>query len=180
MNEKNISKYLSFVLRHKPEIIDLKLDQEGWACISDLLERSEPIHGVQLNRTLLLNVVKNNAKQRFQISEDGLKIRAVQGHSTTTVDRKFLEKTPPAFLYHGTAERFISSIQNQGLIPKERQYVHLSESLDTALAVGARYGKPYILTIRTLDMHQSGFKFYQAENNVWLVEKVPKYFIEQS
>ncbi len=178
MNDKEISQYLSFILRHQPEAIQLNLDQQGWAEIEALISKAEPVNNVKIDREILISVVENSDKKRFQISEDGLKIRAVQGHSTHTVDRSFPEKIPPAILFHGTAERFIESIQQLGLISKDRQYVHLSENIETARSVGLRYGKPHIITINALEMYHHGIKFFLAENNVWLVEQVPIKYIK--
>jgi putative RNA 2'-phosphotransferase len=177
MNEKAISQYLSFILRHQPEQINLELDVEGWANINQLIEKSEPIDGIKLSLEIIQKIVQNSDKKRFQISEDGLNIRAVQGHSNRQVQREFDLKIPPEFLYHGTAERFYASIMEQGLISKERQYVHLSADINTARNVGGRYGKVKILTIDALAMHNEGFQFFQAENGVWLVEHVPVKFI---
>ncbi|MFX4954922.1 RNA 2'-phosphotransferase [Acinetobacter baumannii] len=177
MNEKAISQYLSFILRHKPEEIGLTLDLEGWANIEELISKSQPVKNVALDEEIIKNIVSNSDKKRFQISDDGKLIRAVQGHSTTSVDITLNKLKPPTYLYHGTAQRFIDSIKEQGLISKDRQYVHLTENRDTALTVGARYGKPEILVIYALKMHDSGFEFFQAENGVWLSKHVPIEFI---
>lgn len=101
----------------------------------------------------------------------------MQGHSTESVDINYAEKAPPEFLYHGTATRFIDSIRNQGLLPGSRQYVHLSHDEQTALAVGQRHGKPVVLRIEALRMHEQGFKFSQTENGVWLTKTVSHLFI---
>ena len=175
MNEKIISKYLSYILRHHPQSIKLKLDAQGWADISTLLKNSSS--DLKLNRKQLEYIVNTNDKKRFQISEDGLKIRAVQGHSTSQVDISFKAKVPPAMLYHGTADRFISSILEQGLLPQSRQYVHLSEHYDTAYTVGKRYGKPHIFKVDAQRMYQEGFEFLQAKNGVWLIKHVPQIFL---
>ncbi|AVF43713.1 RNA 2'-phosphotransferase [Acinetobacter nosocomialis] len=177
MKEKAISQYLSFILRHKPEEIDLTLDHEGWANIEELISKSQPIKNITLDEEIIKNIVSTSDKKRFQISDDGKFIRAVQGHSTTSVDITLNKLIPPTYLYHGTAQRFIDSIKEQGLISMDRQYVHLTENKDTALSVGTRYGKPEILIINALKMHNSGFNFFQAENGVWLVKHVPVDFI---
>lgn len=173
----DISKYLSYILRHKSEEIGLILDAEGWANIEELIEKSAPIKTTKLTTEILLDVVKNNDKKRFQISEDGLSIRAVQGHSNNAVNITFQEKMPPEFLYHGTATRFLEQILQQGLKPQSRQYVHLSADQTTAETVGKRYGKPHILTIESEKMFKDGFKFYQAENGVWLISHVPTQYL---
>lgn len=167
-----ISKFLSYVLRHEPQAIGLTLDHEGWADIATLIECAKG-SGRTLDADVIQVVVANNDKKRFAISEDGLCIRAVQGHSTECVSISFAEKTPPEVLYHGTATRFFESIMRDGLKPGKRQYVHLSEEVQTANNVGQRYGTPVILKIDALQMHQQGFKFFQAENGVWLTHSVP-------
>jgi putative RNA 2'-phosphotransferase len=173
------SKFLSYVLRHEPQAIGLTLDREGWASIEALIEGAAR-HGKALDRALIERVVSTNDKKRFAISEDGSRIRAVQGHSTESVSISYEEKMPPEFLYHGTATRFLESILNEGLKHGSRHHVHLSEDAQTATAVGQRYGKPAVLKIEALRMHQQGFKFYQADNGVWLTEVVPVEFINKS
>ena len=129
------SKFLSFVLRHEPQAIGITLDSEGWADISALIDGANK-SGKSMDRDLLQQVVETSDKKRFSISEDGLRIRAAQGHSTNSVAISYPEKVPPKFLYHGTATRFLESIQQGGLKPQERQHVHLSEDEHTAIAVG--------------------------------------------
>ncbi|CAI2485090.1 RNA 2'-phosphotransferase [Serratia fonticola] len=178
MNSQNqdVSKFLSYVLRHQPESIGLTLDSEGWANI-DLLIASAAKTGRILDRHLIESVVENSDKKRFSISDDGGYIRAVQGHSSKQVDINYEEQTPPQYLYHGTATRFIASIHQDGLLAGSRQYVHLSADITTATAVGQRHGKPVVLTIDALAMYHNGFKFYQADNGVWLTATVPLKFI---
>lgn len=174
MNKKisEISKFLSYVLRHQPDSIGIELDREGWTNINELIDVANQT-GKQLNRDLILTVVATSDKKRFSISTDGLRIRAVQGHTTNAVDIKYTEKVPPEYLYHGTATRFLQSILKEGLQPSARQYVHLAQDEKSALAVGQRHGKPVLLKIEALRMHGQGFKFYQAENGVWLINDVP-------
>jgi putative RNA 2'-phosphotransferase len=175
-----VSKFLSFVLRHKPDAIGLELDPNGWANINDLISKanasSEPAN---LDRTLIQEVVETNDKKRFIISDDGQNIRANQGHSIK-VDLQLKPVTPPEFLYHGTATRFLDTILEEGLKPQQRQYVHLSTDIETATDVGRRYGKPIILKIKALLMLEQGFVFYRSENGVWLTSKVPTNFILRS
>lgn len=171
-----VSKFLSYVLRHQPEAIGLVLNSEGWADI-DALIACAGREGVMLDRPLIQSVVESNDKKRFAISADGQYIRAVQGHSSRQVDITFIAATPPEFLFHGTATRFIDAIREQGLIPGSRQYVHLSDNAATAAEVGKRYGKPMVLKINALSMHEQKIAFYQAENGVWLTAAVPVKFI---
>jgi putative RNA 2'-phosphotransferase len=173
-----ISKFLSFVLRHKPDEIGLVLDDQGWTDIDELIKKANASEQVtQIDRSLLLEVVDTNEKQRFIISEDDLRIRANQGHSVQ-IDLQLTPQVPPEVLYHGTATRFLDSILKEGLTPQQRQHVHLSSDIDTATQVGQRYGKPVILKINTLLMHQQGITFYQADNGVWLTHSVPIKYIE--
>jgi putative RNA 2'-phosphotransferase len=166
------SKFLSYVLRHAPQSVGLSLDREGWVKVEALIAAAVH-HGHLLDRALIEQVVTTSDKKRFTLSPDGTSIRAAQGHSTDTVEISFVEKVPPAVLYHGTAERFLESIRKEGLKPGGRQYVHLSEDVDTATAVGKRYGNPVVLTVDATTMHAQGVKFFQAENGVWLTVGVP-------
>ncbi|UZE07009.1 RNA 2'-phosphotransferase [Pseudomonas corrugata] len=172
------SKFLSYVLRHEPQAIGLQLDSEGWADIESLIAGAAE-DGRPLDMDLIQAVVSSSDKKRFSLSGDGLRIRAVQGHSTGTVSLQHVEKEPPELLYHGTATRFLESIWEKGLIPGSRHHVHLSQDMQTAIAVGQRYGKPVVLKVDALRMHQQGFKFFQAENGVWLTDHVPASLISE-
>lgn len=174
-NKKQISKFLSLVLRHQPEKIDIKLDDQGWVDVSLLLKQMKA-YGKNIDFELLSEVVRTNDKKRFAFSEDGSKIRANQGHSIS-VDLKYKETEPPVFLYHGTVSKFIGDIKDKGLLKMNRHHVHLSESIETATKIGARRGKPIILTIKSGEMFKQGYKFYKSENNVWLTEMIPSNFI---
>lgn len=173
---KKRSKYLSLVLRHQPEAIGLQLDANGWADVDDLMARMNA-KGQTISRELLNEIVTSNDKQRFAFSEDGKQIRANQGHSIT-VDLALESIQPPETLYHGTATRFEDAIRSDGLVAMSRQHVHLSAELKTAVAVGQRHGKPYVLVIRSTAMAEAGYSFYQADNGVWLTKQVPVEFIE--
>jgi putative RNA 2'-phosphotransferase len=171
-----ISKYLSLVLRHKPGAIGLVLDANGWAAIDDLINRATA-NGRKIDRKIIEEVVATNDKQRFCISSDGKRIRANQGHSIH-VDLGLTPTKPPAFLYHGTAVRFLESIYQTGLHPSGRQYVHLSSDEATAMMVGKRHGQPAILIVESGIMDSNGHVFYRSENGVWLTKNVPPEYLK--
>lgn len=173
-----VSKFLSYILRHQPEAIGLELDSEGWASIDALIAGAAG-QGQHLDRQLIEAVVETSDKKRFALSADGLRIRAVQGHSTAKVDIAFSEKRPPDTLYHGTASRFLASILADGLTAQSRQYVHLSADRQVAIQVGQRYGTPVVLEINALAMFEQGHQFFQADNGVWLTRQVAVEFIGQ-
>ncbi|MGK5011750.1 RNA 2'-phosphotransferase [Janthinobacterium sp. MDB2-8] len=172
----NTSKFLSLILRHAPEKIGLVLDAQGWADIGQLLAQAAQ-HGRRFSREQLEDVVARDSKTRYAISADGLRIRANQGHSLAAVDIGLLPATPPAMLYHGTASRFVAAIQMSGLLPGSRNHVHLSANRATAVAVGARHGKPVVLTVNAAAMQAQGHVFYVSDNGVWLTQAVPQAFI---
>ncbi len=169
------SKFLSLVLRHQPDAAGIQLDVAGWTHVDDLLaglaRASKPITRADLD-----HVVATNTKKRFEFSADGTRIRASQGHSVE-VALNYESKAPPAILYHGTATRFLDSIRAQGLLKMQRHHVHLAAETKMTMDVGARHGKPVLLTILAADMHQAGRTFYLSTNNVWLVDHVPVNFI---
>ena len=173
--QKKYSKFLSLVLRHKPELIDLTLDKNGWANTKDLLDKIRNF-GFTLSMEDLQKLVESNDKKRFSLSEDGKKIRANQGHSIS-VDLALVSKVPPKTLYHGTAEKNLTSIREKGLIRGQRHHVHLSSDRETARKVGMRYGKPVVLVINALEMYSEGKLFYRSQNGVWLTHSVPVEFI---
>ncbi len=172
--KKHISKFLSLILRHKPETINLILDKNGWAFVSDILSNSE----LKFTRGELEEVVATNDKKRFSFSEDKTKIRANQGHSIDKIDLNLKPASPPLELFHGTVENVIPKIRERGLKKMRRQHVHLSKDRETAIKVGSRRGKPIIITIRALEMWNKGYRFYKSENGVWLTDAVPSEYID--
>ena len=177
MNQEivKVSKFLSYVLRHKPDSIGLQLNAQGWASVDELIECARK-QGKQLTRERIAQAVRDNDKQRFSLSEDGDRIRANQGHSVQ-IDLSLAAETPPDVLYHGTATRFLPSIQAKGLTRQSRHHVHLSADLQTAEKVGKRHGKLVILVIDAKKMSADGHQFYCSENGVWLTDAVaPMYF----
>lgn len=171
---KQLSKFLSFVLRHKPESIGVAMDKNGWVVIDELLEKSVA-DGKTLTREVLMEIVEADAKSRYAISDDGSRIRANQGHSVE-VDLEFEEKIPPIPLYHGTYEAAVQDILKGGLKKMKRHHVHLTAEQDRAVDTGKRRGKPVVLVVDTRQMVKDRIKFFLAKNGVWLVDYVdPKY-----
>lgn len=174
-NDVKLSKFLSLVLRHQPEAAGITLDRHGWADVKKLLAGVRRT-GRQLDMETLERIVRENNKQRYSFNEDHTKIRANQGHSVQ-VDVELKEAQPPEYLFHGTASRFLPAIYREGIRKMERQYVHLSDDFQTAMAVGRRHGSPVVLTLNAAAMARDGVTFWLSENGVWLCEYVsPKYF----
>lgn len=174
---KEISKLLSYVLRHAPEHLDLALDANGWTSVATLITRIQAT-GLPMDRQLLEHIVASSDKQRFTLSDDGQRIRAAQGHSVK-VDLALEPSTPPPLLFHGTAQANLTAILAEGLEPGQRQHVHLSSDEETALRVGGRHGKPVVLRVDAARMFSDGLTFWQAENGVWLTDRVPAAYLTQ-
>lgn len=181
MNEQKkivkISKLLSLILRHQPQVIGIELDQNGWAELDKLIAAFS-LKYFPINRAMVEEVVATNNKKRFAIDETGRKIRANQGH-TVQVDVQLEEKAPPEVLYHGTVERFLPMIFESGLLKMQRQHVHLSADVETANKVGSRRGKPVLLQVRAREAQAAGHTFYLSANGVWLTDHVPPAYLQR-
>ncbi|GGT65496.1 putative RNA 2'-phosphotransferase [Streptomyces coeruleorubidus] len=168
-----VSKYLSKHLRHQPARIGLALDEAGWVEI-DTLIAAAAAHGFPFTRAELDHVVATNDKRRFAV--EGTRIRASQGHSVE-VDLGLPTETPPAYLYHGTVARNLDAIRAEGLRPMNRHAVRLSPDRETATRVGARRGRPVVLTVDAAAMHRDGHVFQVSANGVWLTQAVPARYL---
>ncbi|MEU6835917.1 RNA 2'-phosphotransferase [Streptomyces rubiginosohelvolus] len=168
-----VSKYLSKHLRHQPERIGITLDENGWVGVETLLSAAG-LHGFAISRAELDHVVTVNDKRRFTVDSD--RIRANQGH-TVAVDLDLPPTEPPAYLYHGTVARVMDAIRAEGLRPMARHHVHLSPDRETATRVGARRGRPLVLTVDAGAMHRAGHVFRVSANGVWLADAVPPEFL---
>jgi putative RNA 2'-phosphotransferase len=173
-----ISKLLSFWLRHDPDAGNLVLDGEGWtpveAVLNALAKASQPA-----SPEALQHVVDTSEKKRFELSPDGARLRARQGHSVE-VQGDWVAAAPPELLFHGTVERFLPAIRQEGLRPMARHHVHLSPDLDTARQVGGRRGDAVILRVQSGAMARAGHEFFRTGNDVWLTSAVPPAFLEDS
>ena len=172
-----VSKYLSKHLRHQPERLGLTLAPGGWVTVEELL-RACADHQFPVTRDELDEVVARNDKQRLSFDPTGELIRANQGHSVE-VDLQLGPVTPPAILYHGTAEKFVEPILREGLRKMARHHVHLSKDMETARKVGSRHGRPIIFQVDAQRMHADGHAFYCSANGVWLVDSVAPNYLQQ-
>lgn len=176
MSEKEMSKFISLILRHKPDVIGITLDEHGWAKVDELINGINKT--MPIDMALLEKIVAEDEKQRYSFHEDKTLIRANQGHSIP-VDVELEKKTPPDVLWHGTGEKYVISIDETGLIPKSRLYVHLSVDYDTAVKVGSRHGKPVVYRIDAKEMDKDGYDFYLSLNGVWLTKAVPVKYLKK-
>ncbi len=176
MNAAKISKYISLILRHKPEAAGITLDEHGWADVGEL------IRGIQktqrFNMEMLEEIVRTDQKQRYSFNEDKTRIRANQGHSIP-VDVELPVTEPPEILWHGTGQKYVESIDRTGLIPKGRLYVHLSGDRETAVKVGSRHGKPMVYQVDSGQMAKDGYLFFRSVNGVWLTKQVPVKYLKK-
>lgn len=176
MNTEKLSKFISLILRHKPEEIGITIDDFGWAKVEDLINGINK-SGRNIDMEVLEEIVRTDNKQRYSFNEDKTKIRANQGHSIP-VNLELKELEPPNILYHGTATKSLEGIKSQGIKSMSRQWVHLSKDFETAKQIGSRHGKCVILIIDAERMYKDGIKFYLSENGVWLTEYIdPKYIL---
>lgn len=175
-NNIEISKYLAQLLRHNPGLIGLSMDEHGWVSVDKLIEGIGLTR--KINMSMLERIVEDDDKQRYSFNKDKTLIRANQGHSVL-VDVGLKIEQPPQILYHGTGEKYVASIDVQGLISKSRLYVHLSMDKDTALKVGQRHGMPVIYIVESGKMFYDGYKFYQSVNGVWLTKAVPLNYLRK-
>lgn len=173
---KSLSKFLSLILRHKPEVVGIKLDQNGWADVDALIEGAMD-KGKEMDLPILEAIVASDEKQRYAFNEDKTKIRANQGHSVK-VDLELEPVKPPKILYHGTTERFVQSIMLKGIEPRSRNHVHLSEDVDGAMEVADRRDDAMIFKVFSGAMFRDGFHFYQSANGVWLTDLVPNKYLD--
>jgi putative RNA 2'-phosphotransferase len=168
--------FLSLVLRHKPDLVGIKIEDGGWVEVKSLLAKCEEF-GRNISFEVLKEIVETDLKQRYSFKDDFQYIRANQGHSID-VDMQFRPTLPPLTLFHGTAEKNIEPIKKLGILRGERQFVHMTKDLNVAKASGARHGDPAVLKVDSSRMMNDGYDFYCSENNVWLTEHVPYKYVE--
>ena len=174
--KNDTSRFLALILRHRPDVIGITLDEHGWADTDALIKgiaAKQPF-----DRKMLEEIVATDEKMRYSFNEDGTKIRANQGHSVK-VDVELTEQQPPEFLYHGTGEKYVPFIDKEGLKPQSRLYVHLSADHETAVKVGTRHGRPVVYKVHTGEMREYGYRFFISANGVWLTDRVPPVFLEK-
>ena len=170
------SRFISLILRHKPQVIGITLDEHGWADVKELIDGVNRSEGHYLDQEILEEIVRTDEKQRYSFNESHTLIRANQGHSIP-VDVELEKRSPPDILWHGTGEKYVASIKEGGLLPKTRLYVHLSSDMETAKKVGSRHGKPVVFRVDCREMEQDGYEFFLSANNVWLTKEVPAAYL---
>jgi putative RNA 2'-phosphotransferase len=178
--QTSMSKFLTLLLRHHPEYLDLTMDEHGWVAVNELLEQINRDRINKLYLSQLRYVVKTDNKQRFEIKkENGVEyIRAQYGHSIR-VDLQHEEIEPPEILYHGTATKYLDKIKEFGILHRGRQFVHLTEDKKVAAATGSRHGTPVVLQVSAKKMYDNSIVFYKAPNGIWLTKYVEKEYVKE-
>ena len=177
MDYTEVSKYISLILRHKPEVVGLKLDAHGWVNVDQLIEGVSRKY--MINQSILEEIVETDNKQRYSFNADKTKIRANQGHSSLIAFTNFLP-VPCQSTSGGLHSSNSTSTLTEGLIPKSRLYVHLSKDPETARQVGARHGELVLYVVSAGQMFRDGYKFYLSKNGVWLTKEVPVKYLERN
>ena len=184
--EKQTSRFLCFILRHKPESVSVDIDEYGYVNTSELIAGMNRVNGTSLTLSDLVTIVekdKKNSKDRYSFKDGTNFIKAKQGHS---IPIKFdlpplTGKDLPSWLYHGTNSKFVDIILKTGLNKMKRHHVHLSDNIETAKQVGDRRLKKdtntKIFKISTIEMVNAGFEFFKTENNVYLIDFVPPKYL---
>ncbi len=174
---ESLSRFLSYVLRHAPQEFGLVLDQSGFVSMDKLLAAMHAeARWRWVRKEDVLNLVASSPRRRFEIRND--QIRALYGH--TALQAMLHEQViPPECLFHGTARRFSSSIECSGLLPARRAFVHLSCSIEDALAVGNRRDRnPVVYKVLALTAHNQGIRFYRA-GDVYLSRFIPARYLQR-
>jgi len=174
---KRLSKFLCVVLRHNPSAAGVEVNEHGWAKVDELIERVRST-GREIDREKLEAIVATDSKTRYSFSADGTMIRCNHGH-TIPVDLELPATQPPEFLLHGTGDVHVPSIDQQGLKPVKRMYVHMTESMEMAVSVGSRHGKPVLYRVHSGAMARDGYVFYRSASQIWLTDRVPKGYLEK-
>jgi putative RNA 2'-phosphotransferase len=173
-----VSKFLSYILRHNPEKFGIILDSEGFADLNSILGvLNERYEDLEIRKETIEELIMQSDKKRFEIVKD--KIRAYYGHSFN--ERIIMTEaiSLPSNLYHGTNLRAYEKIKVNGLKKIGRQYVHLSENIETAISVGKRRTKnPIILVVDTIIAQKEGIKFFKS-GDMYLVEYIPPKYISK-
>ncbi|MHA1676210.1 MAG: RNA 2'-phosphotransferase, partial [Candidatus Njordarchaeales archaeon] len=173
-----LSKFLSLLLRHKPEILNLLIDKEGFVKLRDLVRKIRKIKGFHwVTESDVINLVKNDKKGRFELKtiNNEFYIRAIYGHSAKLqVNIKYEEAKPEEVskLYHGTNSKVLPWILREGLKPMARKFVHLSKDLNDAIITAKRRkGKTVILEIKARDFLDAGGKIWKANEQIYLARE---------
>jgi len=184
MNEQELkrkSKFLSLILRHQPEKVNLTLDSAGYVNVEKLLSSINNTTNMSISKDQLDEIVEKNNKKRFAYSEDGESLRASQGHSIP-VDLGLSAKIPPDILYHGTIDTFLDGISRAGISKMKRNHVHLSKDKETAINVGSRraFGniKVVVFEVDAKTMYDAGYRFFESDNGVWLTNHINPLYIK--
>jgi putative RNA 2'-phosphotransferase len=174
--DEQLSKEISYTLRHNPKAYNLTLDESGWVAMEDLLSALNQKKNKQpVTEQDIVEMLKNSEKKRFEIMEG--RIRAYYGHSVPE-KIELQPAQPPKVLYHGTTRRVVDAIKKEGLKPRGRQYVHLSQETETALLVGKRRDDwPVLIIVDAERAWQDGIRFYHGNEMVWLSDEIPAQYL---
>ncbi|CAK62052.1 unnamed protein product (macronuclear) [Paramecium tetraurelia] len=170
-----LSKTMSYFLRHGALKEGIPIRQDGFVLVQDLLKQPSIVK-LKADLQSIRNVVDNNDKKRFELKEiDGqLYIRCVQGHTIEINEEELLQKIvdPQQFpvIVHGTYFQAWDLIKNTGLNKMARQHIHFAVGLpgDDAVISGMRNTCEVIIEVDMEKAMKAGIQFYVSKNGVVL------------
>jgi len=176
---KDVSIFISLLLRHKPELLNLDMDQHGWVSVEQLIHAINENGQYHLDFEKLQDIVAKDNKGRYRFNDTMDKIRACQGHSVPWVEPELTYLEPPQYLYHGTTVKAWHKIEASGYISKmSRHAVHMQAEIEKSWQSAKRWHlEPVVLKIDAQKMQQDGFMFGKSDNDVWCTEQVPVQYI---
>jgi putative RNA 2'-phosphotransferase len=168
-----LSRFLSFLLRHRPPDYPLAFDRQGFVPWTELVARVKTRFPDATDEDIR-GIVAGSDKQRFELRGD--RVRATYGHSFA-VDLGGESIAPPDELYYGTARDLAQGVLREGLKPRGRAYVHLSAAVDDAIAVGRKRDPiPAVIVVDARSAHESGVEFYSS-GPLFLAPAIPPEFL---
>ena len=179
MSQTNLSVYLCYLLRHRPDEIGLNMDEHGWVDAGELIEKVNGGGKYTLTTDALRGIVTSDPKGRYRFNADETRIKACQGHSIDWVVPELDWREPPMRLYHGTTAEAYEKIRTSGGISRmNRHAVHMQADAEKAWQSAKRWKKtPVVLEIDARQMYEDDIAFGVTENDVWCCDAVPSEYI---
>ncbi|MCJ2554866.1 MAG: RNA 2'-phosphotransferase [Candidatus Thermoplasmatota archaeon] len=182
LNEEELNhlgRTMAGILRHFPQRYGLEMTHNGWVDLQDLVTALRIRHRKFrfLKSHHLIAVVQTDPKGRYQFDEG--RVRATYAHSLD-LEMDLPTDNIPEVLYYPTTEEEAGILLEIGLKPSDRRWVHLSDTLESAMEAGrVRSDSPVILEVDVEKAQDAGVEIQKAGKFIYITTEVPPEFLEK-
>jgi putative RNA 2'-phosphotransferase len=166
---KKHSKFLAYILGHRPDEFGLVPDPNGFVKTRDFLKAITEESNWKFFRQSNIDQIL------ITLTDPPIEMvgNAIRSKNRTHLQERIFSEHPPKILYTAIRQRAYPASMEKGIRPMGREHVILSSQKEMAQRIGKRIdNQPTILTVNTSAAIQNGSLFFQFGDSLFLSKSI--------